>query len=173
MSVDAVTPEELRELLGSDKDVRLIDVRRTPEFREVHVVGARSVPYGRLSTEQLLTDGDETSPYYFICTAGKRSEKACEKARKLGLANVVSVEGGTNGCVAAGLPVERGRKAFSLERQVRIAAGAMVFIGAVLALTVHPYWAALPAFVGAGLVYAGITNSCGMALVLAELPWNR
>lgn len=67
----------------------------------------------------------------------------------------------------------RGKKTISLERQVRIAAGALVLAGAVLALTVHPYWGGLSAFVGAGLMYSGITDTCGMAMCLARMPWNQ
>jgi hypothetical protein len=72
-----------------------------------------------------------------------------------------------------GLPVNRGRATISLERQVRIAAGALVFLGSTLAYTISPGWIALPAFVGAGLVFAGITDTCGMGMVLARMPWNN
>ena len=85
----------------------------------------------------------------------------------------MNVEGGTLAWDQAGLPVSRGRKVISLERQVRIAAGLLVLTGAVLALTVHPWWAGLSAFVGAGLMFAGITDTCGMALMLARMPWNQ
>ena len=95
------------------------------------------------------------------------------EARGRGWLNVVNVEGGTLACEAAGLPVVRGKKAISLERQVRIAAGFLVLVGAVLALTVHPYFAGLSAFVGAGLMFAGITDTCGMGMLLARMPWNQ
>ena len=175
MSVRTITSLELKDLLVRQPDLPLIDVRMPSEFREVHVVGARNVPFDRLSAEQLSSASveDENSTVYFICKMGKRSTKACEKVQKLGLPNVVSVEGGTDVCVAAGLPVERGKKAFSLERQVRITAGGLVAVGAVLAMTVDPYWAALSALVGAGLIYSGITNTCGMGALLTKMPWNR
>ena len=75
-------------------------------------------------------------------------------------------------CVEAGLPVVRGKKAISLERQVRIAAGSLVLLGAVLYF-VHPAFIGLSAFVGAGLVFAGITDTCGMGMILARMPWNQ
>lgn len=81
--------------------------------------------------------------------------------------------GGTDACVAVGLPVERGKKAVSLERQVRITAGGLALVGAVLAMTVHTYWAILPAMIGAGLAYSGLSNTCGMAALLTKMPWNR
>ena len=83
------------------------------------------------------------------------------------------MEGGTLACEAANLPVVRGQKAISLERQVRIAAGSLVLIGAILGFWVDPYWIALAAFVGAGLIFAGITDTCGMAMLLARMPWNQ
>ncbi len=174
MSVPTITSFELKDLLDREPDVPLIDVRMPPEFREVHVVGARNIPFDRLSAEQFSTsDEGGDSPLYFICKMGKRSKKACEKVRQFGLSNVASVEGGTDVCVAAGLAVERGKKAVSLERQVRIVAGGLTFVGAVLAVALSPYWAILPAVIGAGLVFSGATDTCGMAAVLTKMPWNR
>jgi hypothetical protein len=103
---------------------------------------------------------------------------ACEKLLAAGLADAISVEGGTAACEAAGVPVVRGRKAMSLERQVRIAAGALVATGAALAaFGPDPTWrligAGLAGFVGCGLVFAGVTDTCGMAMLLARMPWNQ
>jgi hypothetical protein len=98
---------------------------------------------------------------------------ACEKFHQMGFTNVVNVEGGTLACEQAGLPIVRGRKAISLERQVRIAAGSLVVTGAVLGYLVHPAFIGLAAFIGAGLVFAGITDTCGMGMLLARMPWNR
>ena len=83
------------------------------------------------------------------------------------------MEGGTLAWEQAGYPVVRGRKTMSLERQVRIAAGGIAFVGAVLALSVDAWFAGIPAFIGAGLVFAGVTDTCGMGMVLARMPWNR
>jgi hypothetical protein len=90
-----------------------------------------------------------------------------------GIPNVVNVEGGTLACIESGVPVVRGKESISLERQVRITAGTLVFIGAALGFFVHPYWMALPAFIGAGLVFAGVTDTCGMGMMLAKMPWNN
>ena len=90
-----------------------------------------------------------------------------------GVENLFSVEGGTLAWEKAGLPVVRGREVISLERQVRIAAGLLVVLGVMLGWLVHPGFLALSAFVGAGLVFAGLTDTCGMGLMLAKMPWNR
>jgi rhodanese-related sulfurtransferase len=148
---------------------------RTPvEFREVHVDFARNVPLDRLDPAAIRNErnGSADEPLYVICRSGARGQQACEKLTAAGL-NVVNVAGGTAAWDAARLPVVRGQKAISLERQVRIAAGFLVLLGAVLALTVHPYFVGLSAFIGAGLMFAGITDTCGMGMILARMPWNQ
>ena len=94
-------------------------------------------------------------------------------ALRAGFTRVFNVEGGTTACLAEGLPVVHGSKAISLERQVRMTAGSLVLAGALLGLLVHPYWTVLAAAVGAGLLFSGITDTCGMAVILAKMPWNR
>ena len=86
---------------------------------------------------------------------------------------MVCVDGGTEAWEQAGLPVVRGRGVIALDRQVRIAAGLLVLLGVGLSLLVHPAFVAVSAFVGAGLVFAGITDTCGMAMLLAKMPWNQ
>lgn len=129
----------------------------------------------RLEAQQIIEshEGASDEPLYVICHSGSRGRQACEKIRAAGFHNVVNVEGGTQAWVQAKLPVQRGKQTISLERQVRIAAGSIVVISAVLALTVHVAFAGLAALVGAGLVFAGITDTCGMGMLLARMPWNR
>jgi rhodanese-related sulfurtransferase len=169
-----VSPHKLAELQASGQPVDLIDVRTPVEFREVHVEFARNVPLDRLDPQRLASErnGHVGQPLYVICRSGNRAQQACEKLAAAGL-TVVNVEGGTQAWDASGLPVVRGQKAISLERQVRIAAGTLVLVGAALGLFVHPYWIGLAAFVGAGLIFAGVTDTCGMAMLLARMPWNQ
>lgn len=170
-----ISPQELASLRRAGKPIELIDVRTPVEFREVHVEFARNVPLDQLDPEAIKArrNGNADQPLYVVCRSGSRGRQACEKLVAAGLANVVNVEGGTIACEAAGLPVVRGKQAISLERQVRIAAGMLVIIGSALGFWVHPYWIGLAAFVGAGLMFAGITDTCGMAMLLARMPWNR
>ena len=169
-----ISPQELAELRSAGKKVELLDVRTPVEFREIHVDFARSVPLDRLDVQALMAErnGSAREPLYVICRSGSRGKQACEKLAAAGL-NVTNVEGGTLAWEAAGLSVVRGKKAISLERQVRIVAGFLVLVGAVLAIAVHPYFAGLSAFIGAGLMFAGITDTCGMAMLLAKMPWNQ
>ncbi|MFO1005824.1 MAG: rhodanese-like domain-containing protein [Planctomycetaceae bacterium] len=175
MSATTISPQQLAELCKSGQCVELIDVRTPVEFREVHVQIARNVPLDELNPAQLMQarGGSASESLYIICKSGARGKQACDKFEKAGFTNVVNVEGGTLACVEAGLPVVRGKKAISLERQVRIAAGLMVLVGVSLGFFFHLAFHGLAGFVGVGLVFAGITDTCGMALILAQMPWNK
>ena len=174
MSVATISPAKLAELIQGSRKIELIDVRTPVEFREIHLEIARNVPLDQLDPKVLMQARNESSgaPLYVICKSGGRGQQACEKLIKAGWTDVVNVEGGTTACVEAGLPVVRGKKAVSLERQVRIAAGSLVLLGAA-GSTYYPALIWLSAFVGAGLVFAGITNTCGMGMLLARMPWNQ
>ncbi|QDU39354.1 Inner membrane protein YgaP [Maioricimonas rarisocia] len=170
-----ITPEELGQRTRTGGAVDIIDVRTPAEFREVHASVARNVPLDRLDCEQVFSTRQAPAgePLYVICRSGSRGRQACEKFVKSGYSNVVNVEGGTQAWEATGLPVVRGKKTISLERQVRIAAGLLVLTGALLAFFVNINFVWLSAFVGAGLTFAGITDTCGMGMLLARMPWNQ
>lgn len=157
-------------------NVDLIDVRTPMEFQEVRAVTARNIPLDKLDPHSVMKDrdGGADQALYVICKGGTRGGKAQQKFVDAGFTKVVNVEGGTEAWVAAGLPVVRGKKVMSMERQVRIAAGFIVLAGAVAAIvTGNVYLAGIPAFVGAGLMFAGITDSCAMGMMIAKMPWNQ
>lgn len=172
MGIATISPKQLCDQIQAGRDIELIDVRTPTEYREVHVACARNVPLDQLDKAELRGGGPGMAPVYVICRSGSRSQQGCERLVKAGLTNVISVEGGTVAWDQAGLPVVRGKKAISLERQVRIVAGAMVLAGALLSI-VNPWWVVLSGFVGAGLIFAGITDTCGMGMILARMPWNQ
>ena len=175
MNIAVIKPQEFAELCKNGEKIDLIDVRTPIEYEEVHIQIARNFPLDQLDPAVLMQTrtGSANEPLYVICRSGSRGQQACEKFLKAGFSNVVNIEGGTMACVEAGLPVVRGKKAISLERQVRIAAGSLVLLGAALGWFVHPAFIGLSAFVGAGLVFAGITDTCGMGMILARMPWNQ
>ena len=175
MSIATITPEALNTLHSSDKQVELIDVRTPVEFNEVHVEYAKNIPLDQLDPQAVIQarNGSTEEPLYLICRSGSRGQKACEKFVQAGFTNVINIEGGTLACEPTGLPLVRGKKAMGLERQVRIAAGSLVVLGVVLSLTVNPWCIGLSAFVGAGLVFAGITDTCAMGMLMARMPWNQ
>lgn len=175
MTVVLISPRSLDEICRNGKHVDLIDVRMPAEFREVHAEIARNVPLDSLNPKSVMEgrNGNSEEPLYVICQSGTRAAKACEKFQAAGYQNVISVEGGTRGWDAIGLSVIRGKKTISLERQVRIAAGSLVLLGVALSYWVHPGFVAISAFVGAGLVFAGVTDTCGMGMMLSKMPWNQ
>jgi rhodanese-related sulfurtransferase len=175
MSINTISIAEIRDLTDRGQPLNILDVRTPAEFAKVHAAGARSMPLNDLNPAAWLARrGDSREAIYVICQSGQRAARACQLLQEAGAAEVYCIEGGTAAWEKIGLPVERGGSAvISLERQVRIGAGALVLLGAVLTWTVHPGFLAVPAFVGAGLLFAGITDYCGMAMVLCKMPWNR
>jgi len=153
------------------QSIPLIDVRTPGEFRSVHAEGALNHPLESLDAEALPFGKDDI--LHLICQSGGRSAMACQKLETAGYEAVVNLEGGTAAWQAAGLPVVEGKKAMSLERQVRIAAGSLIVIGAAIGYFVHPGGFGLSAFVGAGLVFAGLTDTCAMGMMIAKMPWNQ
>lgn len=173
MSVTVITPQNLAALANGGRQIDLLDVRTPVEYRELHAASARNVPLDRLDPVAVMQAHQDGEPLYLICRSGSRGRQACEKFLAAGFTNVVNVEGGTLAWAECGLPVVRGKKMISLERQVRIAAGLLVLLGALLGWFVHPAFVGLSAFVGAGLIFAGVTDTCGMGLLLARMPWNQ
>ncbi len=170
-----LSPAQLAGILADVGTLDLIDVCSPAEFEGVHLACARYIPLDCLDPADLLRSrrGAPGEPLYVICRTGARGRQARARLLQAGVPRVLNVEGGTQACVDAGLAVVRGRKTIGLERQVRIAAGSLVLVGVALGWFVHPGFLALAAFVGAGLVFAGVTDYCGMALLLARMPWNR
>lgn len=166
-------PFEVAALLEIEPATRLLDVRTPGEYRTAHIRGAYNVPLDSLSEHAGEIRAAVEAPVVVVCQSGMRARKAEESLRGLGMTNLHVLDGGVNGWLAAGQPVVRAAARLSLERQVRIAAGALAAAGGVLALVVNPLFAAIPAAVGSGLVFAGVTDTCMMGMLLARLPYNR
>lgn len=153
----------------------LLDVRSPGEFRSGRVQGAVNLPLEQVTVEsvrQLLAAQGKTT-VLLLCASGGRARSAASKLANAGLRTLVVV-GGTQACRSLGLPIEsESRGMISIERQVRIGAGLMVATGVALGTFVHPGFYGLSAFVGCGLIFAGVTDWCGMGLLLARMPWNK
>lgn len=173
MSVPTISPSAVNDQAERGVLFDLVDVRTPAEFGGVHATMARNIPLDVLDPEALRERRKKLpGPTYVICERGGRSADATQRLMAAGLTDVFSVEGGTSAWDAAGLPVVRGAKAMSIERQVRIGAGLLVLLGVGLSF-VHPYFIGISAFVGSGLVFAGVTDTCAMAYVLGKMPWNQ
>jgi rhodanese-related sulfurtransferase len=165
---------------GDGRGPTIIDVRTPGEFAQLHARGAESMPLDRLDPVAVRARRQTPDePVYVICQSGGRATRACQQLNKAGAGPAVCIEGGTIAWQRAGLPVQgsadasSGGGVISLERQVRIAAGSFVLLAALAAWLVHPLFLALTALVGCGLVFAGITDFCGLGLLLSKMPWNR
>ncbi len=170
-----ISPLSLKTLHDREPGIHVFDVRTPAEFQELRVPFAKLVPLEALKPREVVAQAGigDADTIYLSCKTGARAGMAAEKFLKEGFNNVCVVEGGVEGWEAAGLPVIRGRRVISLERQVRIAAGSLVVLGLTLGYFVHPGFAGLSAFVGCGLVFAGISDTCGMGMLLARMPWNQ
>jgi rhodanese-related sulfurtransferase len=173
-----ITPLALSAILGTEDKLELLDVRTPPEYASAHVPGARLVPLSELEVEDFLTRHQPGTPLYVLCHSGARAGNAIEQLERAGCGDCVLVEGGTQGWIDAGLPVHGedaagARKVLPIMRQVQIVVGSLAATGAILALAVNPWFAVVPLFLGCGLLFAGVTGTCGMALMLARMPWNR
>ena len=167
-----VSPTQLTDALRSIPATRLLDVRTPGEYETAHIPGSYNVPLDTLA-EHAHEVRSVQDPVILICQSGQRAKVAEEALRRGGMTNLHVLDGGVNRWVATGQTVVHGPKRLPLERQVRIVAGSLAAAGGALALVVSPWFALLPIFVGSGLVFSGVTNTCGMALLLSRLPYNR
>jgi len=168
VSVKTISPAEAHRLIESGAS--LIDIRQPDEHSRERIAGALNVPLDRLSKD--AAPGDVL---IFHCRSGMRTAQAGDKLAEAAAGrDCYIVDGGISAWGNAGLPVEKVRGApIEMQRQVMIAAGGLVLIGTSLSLFVAPGWIWLAMAVGAGLSFAGISGFCGMAYVLATMPWNR
>jgi rhodanese-related sulfurtransferase len=168
----------MRWIVGWKKDLaerlagRLVDVREYPEYAAGHIEGSVLVPLGTL--DAVCNAWDREQGITLVCQSGRRAEQARQRLAALGFERVAVLPGGVQAWKAAGRPLAAVERApWSMERQVRTVAGALVLLFVVLGVFVSRYWLTVAALVGAGLVFAGVSNTCMMASVLGRMPWNR
>ncbi|WP_071187903.1 rhodanese-like domain-containing protein [Trichormus sp. NMC-1] len=166
--VDAAAVKQLIE----QQKIQLIDVREPSEYAAEHIPEAQLLPLSKFQPEQVsLTQGKEIVIY---CQSGNRSNQAAKKLVNYGFREFKQLEGGITAWKQSGYPTQINKNApISLMRQVQIVAGSLVFTGTVLGVFISPWFLILSGFVGAGLVFAGVTNTCAMGMLLAKLPYNQ
>jgi len=167
-----IQPARLAALLSQGGGARLLDVRSAAEYDAQHVRGTVLQPLDSLVPSEWAGETGG-GPVYVFCQSGGRAGRAAALLAKEGVACSV-VEGGLEAWAAAGLPVEKGTSTvLPLMRQVQLVIGLVSGTGAALAIWKHPLFALIPLFMSAGLVFAGATGYCGLALLMARMPWNR
>lgn len=164
-----ITAHDLADQLAEQR-VKVIDVREPMEYAGGHIAGSLNVPLSRITQADL-----PRGPLVLVCHSGNRSAQALAQLMQQGHPHpLTDLEGGIPAWQQAGLPVRKLKNApLPLMRQVQIAAGSLVLLGVILSQAVAPGWIWLSGFVGAGLVFAGVSGFCGMARLLAAMPWNR
>ena len=168
MTLPTISPQAARQLI--DRGAVLVDIRELDEHRRERVPGARHEALSRLAA----IDAGGAPAVVFHCRSGARTQANAQRLAEAATCDAYILEGGLEAWKKAGLPVATDRKQpIEIMRQVQITAGSLVVLGVVLALTVAPAFIALSAFVGAGLTFAGVSGWCGMAKLLALMPWNR
>lgn len=165
-----VEPKAVADWLSSGRAV-LVDVRELDEFARERIEGARLVPLSRFDCGRIGASPDSVVVVH--CRSGRRGLEAVARARAAGWTRVHNLKGGIEAWKEAGLPVVRTRAPIPIMRQVQIVVGSVVLAGSVLAWLVSPWFLVLTGFMGAGLVFAGASGTCGMAAVLSRMPWNR
>ena len=164
----------LAALLARQPALTILDVRTPAEFQSAHIECAKLNPLPDLRPEELCKQFAPEETVYIVCQSGMRAIKAMSRLAASGVGNCVLVEGGMDAWVQAGLPVIRGNaKGLSILRQVQITVGLICAIGSTLALVVDRLFAILPLVMGGGLLFAGLTGTCGLATFLSAMPWNR
>jgi rhodanese-related sulfurtransferase len=168
---DALAPKIAAERHDARRAV-IVDIREPDEYARIRIRGSLSRPLSTLQTGSL--DMEPGREVVFVCRSGMRTSAHSERLAAMCGGDTAILAGGIDAWVRAGLPVEQDLKApLEIMRQVQIAAGSLVLAGVVLGVLAHPAFLGLSAFVGAGLTFAGVTGFCGMARLLAAMPWNR
>ncbi|MEU9743555.1 rhodanese-like domain-containing protein [Micromonospora chersina] len=168
-TLDAVS---LRELIDAGLAPRLLDVRTPAEFETSHIPGSYNVPLDLLKEhrEELRNHLDED--VVLVCRSGARATQAEQALAGVGLPNLKVLDGGIMAWQAANAPIKRGAPRWDLERQVRLVAGSIV-LASVLGSVFVPQLKWVAGFIGAGLTFAAVTNTCAMGMMLGKLPYNR
>lgn len=170
--MNTISPIELRKKIDAHH-VMLIDVREPEDYKTESIEGAYLLPFSSHISDDLIPKTDKE--IVFFCQIGKRSAKVCELVLSKDPTRVIySLEGGINAWKQSGFATRNAHTGvIALDRQIRIAAGFFVFLGVTLGAFVHSAYYLIPGFVGAGLMFSGITNWCGLAKILLKMPWNK
>jgi len=171
--ISTVEAAQLRDRIQAGDQTKIIDVRTPAEYESMHISGSYNVPLPLLSEHAgdlaKRLDGDTV----LVCQSGARAEEAGNRLAAVGMDTAIILAGGVEAYESAGGDVVRGSQRWAMDRQVRLTAGSLVLAGLLGSKFITPKLAYLSAAIGGGLAYSAISNSCGMAAILAKMPWNQ
>jgi glyoxylase-like metal-dependent hydrolase (beta-lactamase superfamily II)/rhodanese-related sulfurtransferase len=171
-ALEMISPREAAELAARDRRHKLLDVRSAGEYAEIHIKDSLNIPIDAILS-RLEELGKSSGGYLVLCRTGNRAMMASDMLIQAGIKDVKVVAGGIDRWRSEKLPVEKLVGGISIERQVRIGAGSLVLFGLIMAWLFHPAFALISAFVGCGLIFAGVTDNCMMGMLLMKLPYNK
>ncbi|NJL89840.1 MAG: rhodanese-like domain-containing protein [Coleofasciculaceae cyanobacterium SM2_1_6] len=159
----------------NENQVTLLDIREPGEYAGEKIAGAKLVALSKFNLRDIrLLEEQNQKQIVLYCQSGNRSGIAANKLLNAGFDQVIHLQGGLNNWKQAGYPTEISRNApISIMRQVQIVAGTLVFTGTILGVLVSPWFLILSGFVGAGLIFSGVSGTCAMGMLLAKLPYNQ
>jgi glyoxylase-like metal-dependent hydrolase (beta-lactamase superfamily II)/rhodanese-related sulfurtransferase len=171
-SLEMISPRDASSLLKQDPQAKILDVRSALEFSQVHIENSLNIPIDMISAKinELSQSGQK---YLVLCHSGNRAAMAADMLIQSGIHPVKVMDGGLVRWQKAKLPVIKGQGGMSLERQVRLIAGSLVLVGIMMAWLLNWAFIFISVFVGSGLVFAGLTDSCLMGVLLMKLPYNK
>jgi len=151
---------------------QVLDVREYSEYQAERLGNSILVSISQF--DKFISRVDLKRDVFVLCDTGSRAKKAFSRLIDLGCEKAIMVDGGLKAWKKAGYSTERfDTKVWSMERQVRCTAGGMILLGILLAVTAHPFFLGIAVFVGAGLIFSAVTDTCGMAMILGRMPWNK
>jgi rhodanese-related sulfurtransferase len=174
MNAATLTPIDAQTLAARLKSgaVTIVDIREADEYAREHIAGAVSLPLSGL--ERGRVNLEPTGQVVFHCRSGMRTNSNCARLAEHVEGHAYMLSGGLEAWKSAGLSIDSDRSApLEMNRQVQISAGSLILLGVLATAFVHPLFVLVPAAIGAGLMFAGVSGWCGMAQVLAAMPWNR
>lgn len=171
-ALEMISPEDVQALISKNPQIKLLDVRSALEFSEIHIRDSINIPIDMISSKiKGLSQSGQS--YITFCRTGNRSPMAADMLLQAGISSIKVMQGGMTAWQKQKLPVIMGNTSVSLERQVRIAAGLLILFGIVMAQLAHGGFIWVSIWVACGLIFAGITNSCLMGMMLMRLPYNK
>ncbi len=172
VSLEMISPSDALSLLKRDLQAKILDVRSAFEFSQVHVEPSVNIPIDMISAK-INELGQSKQSYLVLCHTGNRAAMAADMLMQSGIHAVKVIRGGIAHWQNEKLPVIKGEGGISLERQVRIIAGSLILLGIILSWQFHWAFIFISVFVSSGLVFAGLTDSCLMGMLLMKLPYNK
>lgn len=173
MSMQKVSPSDAKILLS--RGAALIDIREPDEYARENIVEAHLLSLSAINNGDRLGPFEPYDTVIFYCQSGARTLQNAQKlVNAVAPANALLLEGGFNAWKTGGQQILTDKtQPLPLMRQVQIATGILIVASVILGYSVHQGFFLLSGFIGAGLLFAGLSGYCGMACLLAYMPWNR